>query len=111
MSWYYKEAERLDSEKFYELFLELVEFVRTKKLSFKDDVEEKSDHFIVTEEDRGGCYFVHLVPKGLYHKFRGVQIVNPIKMIDDYVVCGRKDGKEIRVACFGMNLKVKDNGL
>lgn len=111
MAWHFKEAERLDSDRFYKLFLELAEYVRTKKLNFKDEVEEKSDYYIVTEEDRGGCYFVHLVPKEIYHKFRGVQILNPIKIIDDYVVCGRKDGKEIRVACFGLNLEVKDNGL
>ncbi len=111
MTWYYKEADRLDSEKFYELFLELTEYVRTKKLSFKDEVEEKSDYYVVTEEDRAGCYFVHLVPKEIYHKFRGMQIMGPNKIIGDYVICGRKNNKEIRVACFGLRLKVKDNGL
>ena len=109
--WYYKEAQRLDEAHYLRLFLELVEFVRTKKMDFNDSVEEKDDHYVVTEEERGGCSYVHLVPKDLFHKFRGVQINAPSKMFDDCVVCGRKNGKEIRVMCFGLNLKVKDNGL
>ncbi len=101
----YEEYKQIDKERFKRLFKDLIENVIPKKLSFEDKVEEKRDYYLVTEEDRAGHYYVHLVPKEVYHKFRGFQIKSPTKEPNQYALCGRKGNRNIKAACFGVDVK------
>ncbi len=101
----YEEFKRVDQERFKKIFKELISSVTYKKTSFEDRVEEKEDYYIVTEENRRGSHYVHLVPKVIYHKFRGFQIKSPNKEPPHSLLCGRKGQKEIKVACFGVDVK------
>ena len=92
-------------ERYKKLFRDTVEYVIHKKTNFEDRVEEKDEYYVVTEEDRAGCHYVHLVPGSLYHKFRGFQINSPTKEPGQYLLCGRKGGRSIKVACFGVNVR------
>lgn len=101
----YEEYKHIEKERFKQLFRDLVEYVIHKKSTFYDRVEEHTDHYIVTEEDRGGNHYVHLVPKVVYHKFRGFQINSPNKEPPQYILCGRKGPINIKVSCFGVDVK------
>ena len=107
----YEEYKHIEKEKFKKLFSQLIQEVIQKKTNFEDQVEERADYYIVTEENRSGNHYVHLVPKIVYHKFRGFQINNPTKEPPQYLLCGRKGNKNIKVSCFGVDVKdvIKDH--
>ena len=94
--------EAKDKAKMCHLFKELVVNVKNWKTEFKDEIKEHEDHYIVTEENRAGSYFVNLVPKECFELFRKMQRLEPYKFLGYSVLVGRRDNKEIRVSCFGV---------
>ncbi len=91
-----------DQEKYTELFPQIIEYVLFKKDNFKDNIENKDFYYLITEENRANCVFVHIVPKELMQLFRQIQIQAPNEFLGYSVLIGRRDNKETRVSCFGI---------
>ncbi len=91
-----------DIERFANLFPQVIDYILFKKRDFNDDMEDKDDYFLITEENRANCVFVHVVPKELMQLFRQMQIQSPNEFYGYSVLAGRRDNKALRVTCFGV---------
>lgn len=91
-----------NKEKYAMLFPEIVEYVMFKKEKFDNKIEDKGFYYLVTEEERAGSIFIHIVPKELMPLFREVQIRAPNQFLGFSVLIGRRNNKETRVSCFGI---------
>jgi hypothetical protein len=91
-----------DKEKFQKIFADTVS--RIQKNSFKLVVGEtkKEDYHVVIEDNRMGCYFVHIVPEEVYGLFKEMQQKAQDSILGFSVVAGKHNGKDIRVSCFGI---------
>jgi hypothetical protein len=79
---------------------DLVENIQFKGFELKAGILEKTDHYVVVEENRQGAYFATVVPKERYPEFRQLQINNPNANLKSMLV-GRRNNKEVRIAFFG----------
>ena len=91
-----------DIERFANLFPQVIDYILFKKKEFRDDMEDKQDYLLITEENRANCVFVHVVPKELMSLFRQMQIQSPNDFYGYSVLAGRRDGKDLRITCFGV---------
>jgi len=91
-----------EKEKYQELFSALVQQVKNNSIQINIGETEYTDHFLVIEENRMGAYFLHIVPKIVYSLFKEMQIKAPQSFLGFSVLAGKRDGKDIRVSCFGV---------
>tara|TARA_Y100000294_G_C8477022_1_gene305137 strand:+ start:110 stop:874 length:765 start_codon:yes stop_codon:yes gene_type:complete len=91
-----------DVEKYANLFPQIIDYILFKKRQFKDNVKDKDDYYLITEENRDNCVFIHIVPKELMTLFRQMQIQSPNDFHGYSVLAGRRDNKDLRVTCLGV---------
>jgi len=95
-------TELKDKKKHIRAFIQLYKKIESGRFELKKEEKEKKNHFEVTEENRVGGWFVHIVPKETYSLFKQLQTLAPNSFLGFSVVAGKQDEKEIRVSCFGV---------
>ncbi len=90
-------------EIFADAFSKVVQEFQFSNEDIRDEILDKGDYYIVTEENRAGCGFIHLVPRELFDEFRVLQIKKPQDVVGSAVLIGRKKGKEIYASIYGIH--------
>ena len=88
-----------NKERFQDLFSYYVDEVKEGRLILQTREEDKEDYSLVTEENRLGSYFVHIVPKEAYALFKKMPTN---QFLGFSVVAGKYNNKDVRVSCFGV---------
>lgn len=84
-------------------FSKLVQDLQLSEEDMRDDVDDRGEFYVVTEENRAGAHFVHIVPKELYDEFRVLQLKRPQDLVGSAILVGRRNGKEIYATIFGVH--------
>jgi len=93
-------------ETYQKIFTTIVQQVQNNTFHIVPGETEHKDYFLVTEENRMGAYFLHIVPKELYSFFKELQIKAPHQFLGFSVLAGKHNGKEVRVSCFGVQCNI-----
>lgn len=96
------EVDVQEKEKFASLFSEIVRSVQKGTFEYVVGEEEKEGFFIVQEDNRAESHFISIVPKEVYPLFKEMQEKAPNQFLGYSVLAGKKDGKDVRVTCFGV---------
>ncbi len=89
-------------ESYADVFTEVVQTIQQKQPSIRDEIKDRGHFFLVSEENRAGHHFVHIVPKEVFDQFRILQIRQPHSQLGNAVLVGRKNGKNVYVNLFGV---------
>ena len=92
-----------NAEKYAQIFAKVVSEAKVNRYRFHSEMKDYGDYTIVCEDNRANSYFIHIVPKEVMSLFRKMQINCPNEFLGFSVLCGKKDGKDLRVSCFGVN--------
>jgi len=96
------EADVKDKKKFQQIFAETIQSIRNGNFSLNAGEMEKTDHFIIVEDNRLGSY---------YRLFKELQQKAPDKFLGFSVLAGMCHNKEVRVSCFGVPCNVLGKAL
>ncbi len=96
-------------EQYADVFTEVVQHIQQKQPVMRDEVKDRGQFFLVTEENRGGHHFVHIVPREVYDEFRILQIRQPHSQLGNAVLVGKRNGKNIYVNLFGVTEEFWEN--
>ena len=100
-----------NKEKFQKVFAETVKKIQNNTFSLNIGEVENDDYYIVVEENRMNSCFVHVVPKQVYALFKEMQQKAPNEMLGFSVLAGKKNGKDVRVSCFGVQCNLLGKAL
>ena len=91
-----------EKQRFASLFAEIVHTVQNSKYTLTIGEKEEQDHVIVQEENRADSHFISIVPKEVFPLFKEMQKKAPQQFLGYSILAGKKEGKDVRVTCFGV---------
>ena len=100
-----------NKEEYARIFSKLVKQSKNNKLKFKVGVFDKGKYYLVNEENRGGSYFIHIVPKEVYPLFCKMQKEIPHSPLGFTVLAGKLNNKEVRISRFGVQCNLLGKSL
>lgn len=83
-------------------FIKIVKEVERGKHKFVESVTDGGPYYIVSESNRQGSNFIHVVPKEAYKIFEEMRMMMPNSFLGFSMLCGKIGSKDLRVSCFAI---------
>lgn len=90
-----------NQDKLAQTFNQIVSEVKNNTFDFNQE-SDKGDYLLIQEENRVNSHFISIVPKEAHSLFKEMQEKAPNEFLGYSVLAGSKNGKDVRVTCFGV---------